>query len=111
MESPIVQRIRQFLKLKHHSIAEIAEQLEMKQSTLGGQLNGSRGLDVCTLENMVKVLPEISAEWLLRGIEPMERTAPTPDPELKAVCIDQAKEIYRLKLRISELEGKNGQIA
>ena len=36
----------------------------------------------------------------------MENMDLTPDPELKAVCIDQAKEIYRLKMRLAELEGE-----
>ena len=36
----------------------------------------------------------------------MEYNSSTSDAELQAVCIDQAKEIYRLKLRVAELEGE-----
>lgn len=111
MESPIFQRIRQYLKLKRLSIAELADTLNMKPSTLGCKLNGSRELDIDTLEGIIGKFPLLSAEWLLRGIEPMERTDITPDPELKAVCIDQAKEIYRLKQKIAELEGGKKQLA
>jgi transcriptional regulator with XRE-family HTH domain len=104
MESPVVQRIRNYLKIQRFSIQQIADKLNMKPSTLGGKLNGSRELDIDTLESMVFAFPELSTEWLLRGTEPMEHTALTPDPELQAVCIEQAKEIYRLKQRIAELE-------
>lgn len=41
----------------------------------------------------------------------MELSNSSSDPELKAVCIDQAKEILRLKLRIAELEGEKKELA
>ena len=104
MESPIYQRVKLFIKSKHFSVSELADMLNMKPSTLGGKLNGSRELDLLTLESIIIKFSSLSAEWLLRGDGPMEITEFTPDPELKAVCIDQAKEIYRLKQRIAELE-------
>ena len=104
MESPIYQRVKLFIKSKHFSVSELADMLNMKPSTLGGKLNGSRELDLLTLESIIIKFSSLSAEWLLRGDGPMEITESTPDPELKAVCIDQAKEIYRLKQRIAELE-------
>lgn len=36
----------------------------------------------------------------------MENTDSNHDAELEAVCIDQAKEILRLKMKIAELEGE-----
>lgn len=36
----------------------------------------------------------------------MERTDAPAELELKAVCLDQAREIYRLKQRLAELEGE-----
>lgn len=87
------------------SITAFCRESGLKQTTVNYQLNGSASLSVDTLSALIRTFPDISAEWLLRGTEPMEHTEPTPDPELKAVCIDQAKEIYRLKQRISELEG------
>ena len=41
-----------------------------------------------------------------KGVNLLKHIDLTPDPELKAVCIDQAKEIYRLKMRLAELEGE-----
>ena len=104
IESPIYQRVKQFVKIKRLTVAELASMLNIKPSTLGGKLNGSRDLDIDTLELISIKFSTLSAEWLLRGVGPMELTEPTPDPELKAVCIDQAKEIYQLKQRIAELE-------
>ena len=42
----------------------------------------------------------------MRGVGSMLLDGSGPDPELRAVCIDQAKEILRLKLKIAELEGE-----
>lgn len=56
------------------------------------------------LGGILRVFPELSAEWLLRGTGPVEGVV--QDAELRAVCIDQAKEILRLKLRVAELEGE-----
>ena len=106
MESPIFQRIRQYLKFKRISVTELSDVLKMKPSTLGGQLNGSRKLDIDALTAIIDSYPTLSVEWLFRGGEIMENMDLTPDPELKAVCIDQAKEIYRLKMRLAELEGE-----
>jgi len=111
MKKDVTQRVNKFLRISNFSIQMLAEGINMNRNTLAGKLNGSRGLDIETIEAILKQFPLLSAEWLLRGTEPMERTEPTPDPELKAVCIDQAKEIYRLKQRISELEGGKKQLA
>lgn len=111
METTVPQRIKEYLSAKRISVNSLSKSLNLTQTTLSRQFNGSVTLSIDAVIALLEHFPELSAEWLLRGTEPMERTEPTPDPELKAVCIDQAKEIYRLELRISELEGKNGQTA
>lgn len=104
MEKAVIQRINRFLRYSNFTTQMLAECISMNKSTLAGKLNGARGLDIETLEAIMEKFPLLSAEWVLRGKEPMELREPTPDPELKAVCIDQAKEIYQLKQRIAELE-------
>lgn len=104
METPITQRIRVYLKKQRWTINSLSKQINIPQTTLNRQLSDSSYVGVDVITGMLTVFPDLSAEWLLRGTEPMERTDITPDPELKAVCIDQAKEIYRLKQRIAELE-------
>jgi len=102
MENEVRERLRMFLKGKQSS--NMAKELGYKSSTLSSKLSGARGIDLAFLCVVLDHYTGLSAEWLLRGAEPMERTDITPDPELKAVCIDQAKEIYRLRQRIAELE-------
>lgn len=96
----------EFLKVKRISINSLSKQLNLKQNTLNGQLNGTAALSFSTVSTLLSGFPELSAEWLLRGEGTMERTDAPADLELKAVCLDQAREIYRLKQRLAELEGE-----
>jgi len=104
METTIIQRFNSYLKSKRVSITAFCKGSGLKQTTVNYQLNGSSTLSVDTISALINTFPSLSAEWLLRGIEPMERTDTSSDSELKAVCIDQAKEIYRLKQKIAEFE-------
>lgn len=104
MERTVPQRIKEYLSTKRISVNSLSKALNLTQTTLSRQFNGSVTLSIEAVIALLEYFPDLSAEWLLRGIEPMERTDITPDPELKAVCIDQAKEIYKLKQRIAELE-------
>lgn len=100
MESPIYERVRQYLKMKRFSVAELASRLDIKQSTLGGKLNGSRELDLITLQMIVELFPKLSAEWLLRG---------NGDPEddgLSEELKDIARRFDQLDKRVTELEGE-----
>ena len=106
MEITVTQRINKFLRFSNFTVQMLAESINMNKNTLAGKLNGSRGLDIETLVAILRKFPLLSAEWLLRGVEPMERTESTSDSELKAMYIEQGREIYRLKQRIAELEGE-----
>ena len=106
MESTVIQRINYFLKSKRMSIAAFCRESGLKQTTVNYQLNGSAMLSIDTISALIQTFPELSAEWLFRGIEPMERTESEPDQELKAICIEQTREIYRLRQRLNELEGQ-----
>lgn len=104
MENDVRQRVMSFLKAKRISVNALSKEVNLKQNTLNCQLNGSAPLSFATISALVNEYHELSTEWLLRGVGPMEITEPISDQELRAVCIDQAKEIYRLKQRIAELE-------
>ena len=86
------------------SISAFCREAGLKQTTVNYQLNGSATLSIDTLIALITYYPTLSAEWLLRGIGQMESSEPTQDAELKAVCVEQAKEIYYLKQRLAELE-------
>ena len=105
MES-INSRILTYSKDKSLTIKALAAQIGVNEKTLGNKLTGRIRIDLETIEAILGKFPLLSAEWLLRGNGQMEIAASCQDPELEAVCIDQAKEILRLKLRIAELEGE-----
>lgn len=103
MEGEVIQRIRGYLRTNDLSVSKLASMLKMNSSTLSGKINGNRGLDLETVCSILELFPDLSAEWLLRG-----NSSPTIsgsiDTELQETCIEQAKEIMRLKKRIAELE-------
>jgi len=94
----------EYLKYKRISVNALCKETGLKQSTIHGQLVGPVMLSMETVVAVVNAFPELSTEWLLRGVGQMEGVV--QDAELRAVCIDQAKEILRLKQKIAELEGE-----
>lgn len=106
MEKTVSERIMEFLKGKRISVNALCKELGLKQSTINGQLNGTVALSMDTVSHLLDAYSDLSAEWLLRGVGSMEHQVSPTDAELQAVCIEQAKEILRLKLKIAELEGE-----
>lgn len=104
MEQSVCQRINVYLKHKRISIYAFCKDMGLKQTTVNKQLNGTAMLSIETILPIVNAFPDLSAEWLLRGVGTMEH--PEPDAELKAMYIEQGREIHRLKQRIAELEGE-----
>lgn len=106
VEESVNKRVMSFLKDKSLTIKALALQIGVNEKTLGNKLVGRIRIDMDTAMALLSHFETLSAEWLFRGKGPMELDGSSSDPELQAVCIDQAKEIYRLKQKISELEGE-----
>lgn len=106
LEMSVNKRVMAFIKNKSITIKSLALQIGVNEKTLGNKLVGRIRIDLDTVLALLTTYDSLSAEWLFRGKEPMELGAPSPDSELEAVCLDQAKEILRLKQRIAELEGE-----
>ena len=105
MEKTVSQRIMDYLKFKRISVNALCKETGLKQSTIHGQLAGPVMLSMDTVMAIVVAFPELSAEWLLRGTGSMElEESGLPDPELKEICIEQTREIYRLRQRLDEYE-------
>lgn len=102
MENEVRERLK--LYLKGIQGPNLASKLGYKPATLSSKISGARGIDLEFLCVVLHKFPQLSAEWLLRGTEPMERTTTESDQELKAICIEQTREIYRLHQRLNELE-------
>ena len=104
MENSVNQRVVIFAKSHNITIKALAASLNINEKTLGHKLSGHSKVDIDTILALLSTFEDLSAEWLLRGIGTMEH--PEPDAELKAMYIEQGREIYRLKQRIAELEGE-----
>ena len=67
MESIIIQRIRQLLEARGESINAFAAAINMKQTTVNNYFLGKRSPSFELIDSILASIPELSAEWLLRG--------------------------------------------
>lgn len=67
MKEDVIQRIKIYLNSKSLSNRALAERLNMSEKTLNNKLNGTRGLDLDTLQKIILLFEELSSEWLLTG--------------------------------------------
>lgn len=67
----IVQRIKMLIEEKYgaRGSASFAKAIGVEQVTLSRHLNGSRALSLDVIDAVLRTFPDVSAEWLLRGIE------------------------------------------
>lgn len=73
MQQSISERLNTFLKSKRYSVNALSKELGLNQKTLNNQLNGSSALSIDTINSILLRFPELSAEWLLRGVGSMIR--------------------------------------
>lgn len=67
MESIIIQRIRLLLEARNESVNAFAASISMKQTTVNNYFLGKRAPSFELIDSILKYIPEVSAEWLLRG--------------------------------------------
>ena len=68
MEVTVCQRIKAYIDDNHISLNALAKTLNMNQSTVLRQVKGEQTLSSTLVENFLKAYPDVSAEWLMRGI-------------------------------------------
>ena len=68
MEVTIYQRIMLILDNKQVSVNALSKLVEMSQTTLNTQLKGERALSANVVSKVLSVFPDVSAEWLMRGV-------------------------------------------
>lgn len=71
MEVTIYQRIMSILDNKQVSVNALSKLVEMSQTTLNTQLKGERALSANVVSKVLSVFPDVSAEWLMRGVGTM----------------------------------------
>lgn len=71
MKMSIYQRIMLILDDKQVSVNALSKLAEMSQTTLNTQLKGERALSANVVAKVLSVFPDVSAEWLMRGVGTM----------------------------------------
>ena len=74
MKQDVTQRIKQYLKTNRYTIRAVSQKLNVNEGTLTNKLNGTRTIDLEIVCSLLKLFPDLSAEWLLLGYGPMLRT-------------------------------------
>lgn len=64
-------RVKEYIRYKHLSVAAFARKCGLVQNTLNNNLNGVRKPTYEMVEKILNANPDLSAEWLTRGKEPM----------------------------------------
>ncbi len=73
----ILERIKQYIDYKGISIAAFEKSIGMSNASFGKCLKKGGAIGTDKLENVLRVYPEISPEWLLTGAGPMLKEAPS----------------------------------
>ena len=71
MEMTIYQRVKCVLENKSISVNALSKKINVAQATLNSQLKGDRSLAANIVEKILAVFPDVSAEWLMRGVGTM----------------------------------------
>ena len=71
MEVAIYQRVKCVLEDKSISVNALSKQINVAQATLNPQLRGNRTLAANIVEKILEAFPDVSAEWLMRGVGTM----------------------------------------
>ena len=71
MEITVYQRIMLILEDKQVSVNALSKLVDMSQTTLNTQLKGERALSANVVSKVLVAFPDVSAEWLMRGVGTM----------------------------------------
>lgn len=71
MEVAIYQRVKCVLEDKSISVNALSKQINVAQATLNPQLRGDRTLAANIVTKILDAFPDVSAEWLMRGVGTM----------------------------------------
>jgi hypothetical protein len=71
MEETIYQRVKCILGDKSISVNALSKQINVAQATLNPQLRGDRTLAANIVEKILNAFPDVSAEWVMRGVGSM----------------------------------------
>lgn len=79
----IIERLEAIRRHYNISVRGLADRLDQRPSTVVNYCNGTQAPKLEFIENVLNLYPEVSAEWLIRGKEPMFVTDHPDVSELK----------------------------
>lgn len=68
MEKALTERFKELIRVKSSSILDFSKRIDIAQTTLNSQLCRTRGISINVIMLTLNAFPDISAEWLLRGV-------------------------------------------
>lgn len=68
MEKALTERFKELIRVKSSSILDFSKRIDIAQTTLNSQLCSTRGISINVIMLTLNAFPDISAEWLLRGV-------------------------------------------
>ena len=78
MEADVRKRIQEILSQRQITVNSLATWAGTNQSKLSKQINGKTAISVSTILMVLERIPELSAEWLLRGDGEIEKSPTAP---------------------------------
>jgi hypothetical protein len=115
MDNPLNQRYKIFIQNSIPNVYEMAKTIHMDQSTFKKQLSSPRGVSIETISKTLDTFPDLSSEWLMRGIGPMRVSNSVPSQmegntdkksELHAEIARLKDELKESHCRCLKLEGQ-----
>lgn len=109
-EIQVKERIRTVLLSKGLNPTQLSKIFNVNQKTLNSQINGDTTLSVSTILLIIKAIPDVSTEWILRGEGKMLLDyAATPENKYFEICqmlLENRKKDAELYLRLANMMDK-----
>lgn len=105
MEVTIYQRIMSILEDKQLSVNALSKMINMSQTTLNTQLKGERTLSANVVAKVLETFPEVSSEWVMRGVGSMyckEESAGEVEEAISTNMVAEPAPTYRAQLEQDE---------
>lgn len=104
MEEEIKMRVSLAMDALKISVNSLAKDCNLKQNTLNEQINGASKIGIAAVAALLDKYPQISADWLLRGKEPM---IVQPDDEMSdETKYYMSRSVKELELKLAETQNK-----
>lgn len=113
MENFTLQRIKQFLDSEKLSVNAFAKGIEMNQATVNNYFVCSRKLSFEFIDAILEHYPNLSAEWLLRGVGEMylsDNVATDYGNDTEKARQQDGNELRHLQEKIALLEQNNADL-